>query len=460
MSHRTPWQQAWDQAQPRLSSLRDSLPSSAIPPRILRVGQLDAELLDQELVHILLEPVNKALALIHTTLRSRFEPELSLLIQLTLYKLSVWNTGASYGAKLQDLTYRAPRSTSYSLTSSGLPRRILFVHGTLTILVPYLHTRIRGHALSRAWPDAPSSDKRRKAWEVLTKLETTHAILALSSFLAFLWDGKYRTIVDRLLGMRLVPARRLVKRDVSYEFMNRQMVWHAFTEFLIFLLPILPHRALRRALNTTLTAIAHPLTTLPNVLPKRATALLGLATVPDVDPSHRSSPKRGKYWNLPESECAVCTENAALNLDLADPANAIAQVGAFASASHSTYTPATSSAPEGVQEPSTHPLNTPYRASCGHTYCYVCIADRMVYAADEGRGPWECLRCAEPVQGAERLQIGDNAGYSTSGEEGEGSVEEYGSDYFDELGSSVSGVSGMGTSIGSRSWVSGSDDSD
>lgn len=29
--------------------------------------------------------------------------------------------------------------------------------------------------------------------------------------------------------MTLVPSRRLVKRDVSYEFMNRQMVWHAFT---------------------------------------------------------------------------------------------------------------------------------------------------------------------------------------------------------------------------------------
>lgn len=29
--------------------------------------------------------------------------------------------------------------------------------------------------------------------------------------------------------MSLVPSRRLVQRDVSYEFMNRQMVWHAFT---------------------------------------------------------------------------------------------------------------------------------------------------------------------------------------------------------------------------------------
>lgn len=41
--------------------------------------------------------------------------------------------------------------------------------------------------------------------------------------------SRYRTIADRLLGLRLVPARLLTTRSVSYEFMNRQMVWHAFT---------------------------------------------------------------------------------------------------------------------------------------------------------------------------------------------------------------------------------------
>ena len=35
--------------------------------------------------------------------------------------------------------------------------------------------------------------------------------------------------MDRLLGMKLVPNRRLVRRNVSYDFMNRQMVWHSFT---------------------------------------------------------------------------------------------------------------------------------------------------------------------------------------------------------------------------------------
>jgi peroxin-2 len=58
------WQEAWDKAQPRLAFIRDTLNSNSSPdPRVIRVGQLDSELLDQELVHLLQEPLNKALAL-------------------------------------------------------------------------------------------------------------------------------------------------------------------------------------------------------------------------------------------------------------------------------------------------------------------------------------------------------------------------------------------------------------
>lgn len=48
--------------QPSLTSLRSTIASWPQPTaRILRVGQLDAELLDQELVTMLKEPMNKAL---------------------------------------------------------------------------------------------------------------------------------------------------------------------------------------------------------------------------------------------------------------------------------------------------------------------------------------------------------------------------------------------------------------
>ena len=102
--------------------------------------------------------------------------------------------------------------------------------------------------MSNAWPEAPSSDRRRKLWDWMSTFESTHAALSLVSFIVFLWNGRYiyillhpftfvdhpaffryRTLTDRLFRMRLTPARKLARRNVSYEFMNRQMVWHAFT---------------------------------------------------------------------------------------------------------------------------------------------------------------------------------------------------------------------------------------
>jgi hypothetical protein len=60
------WQQAWERAQPSIQVADDSLAHmSPLRPRILRVGQLDAELLDQELAHLLQAPLSSALATFH-----------------------------------------------------------------------------------------------------------------------------------------------------------------------------------------------------------------------------------------------------------------------------------------------------------------------------------------------------------------------------------------------------------
>lgn len=65
------WEQAWNSAQPSLSAIRDTLDTHNSPdPRVIRVGQLDSELLDQELVQLLQEPLNKALYLISVSMNS------------------------------------------------------------------------------------------------------------------------------------------------------------------------------------------------------------------------------------------------------------------------------------------------------------------------------------------------------------------------------------------------------
>jgi peroxin-2 len=58
-----------------------------------------------------------------STLRSRFNDELVLFISLALYKLSVWDSGASYGAKLQGLRYQRHSPKLGALTSVSYSRR-------------------------------------------------------------------------------------------------------------------------------------------------------------------------------------------------------------------------------------------------------------------------------------------------------------------------------------------------
>ncbi|GLB33946.1 putative pex2 / Pex12 amino terminal region [Lyophyllum shimeji] len=416
MTRPSPWEDAWNRAQPRLAAIRDTLnTSNSADYRVIRVGQLDSELLDQELAQLLQEPLNKALSMISTSLKARFAPELALLIQLTLYKLSIWNTGASYGAKLQDLRYTLPASQQgRRLAPSGLPRRTLLLHGTLTVILPYLHTKLRSYALSSAWPDAPSSDYRRKAWDILTSLESAYTLLTLSNFVAFLWNGRFRSIADRLLNMSLVPRRRFVKREVSYEFMNRQMVWHAFTEFLLFLLPLISARSIRRRMNRIASVIS----------PSAVLSSLGVKHTPDAKTvAGKALQKKGKYWSLPQDQCAICAENASMNLNISEPTNAFTTL---------TQAVVEDSAPVSETEPPAYPIYTPYLTSCGDIYCYSCIAERLMQAVDaaEDERGWTCLRCSSEVTSAERYIV--EMGSDVSG-----------SDY--EFSSDISGSASMGS---------------
>lgn len=64
----TLWNDAWERAQPSLGVIRENINARSPDPRIVRVGQLDSELLDQELVQLLQDPISKALGLISVSL--------------------------------------------------------------------------------------------------------------------------------------------------------------------------------------------------------------------------------------------------------------------------------------------------------------------------------------------------------------------------------------------------------
>lgn len=170
-------------------------------------------------------------------------------------------------------------------------------------------------------------------------------------------NGRYRTLVDRVLRIRLTPPSAQGSREVSFEYLNRQLVWHAFTEFLLFLLPLVGISRWRRWVSRAWRK-----------------AVNALKSSEDDD---ETATKQGELAFLPERTCAICyrDQNSASSTET-DVLAASASTGIAGSAQ-------------------TDITNAYETIPCGCIYCFVCIVQKL--EAEEGQG-WICLRCGGLVK--------------------------------------------------------------
>ena len=168
-------------------------------------------------------------------------------------------------------------------------------------------------------------------------------------------NGRYRTLLDRILRIRLAPPSSQLSREVSFEYLNRQLVWHAFTEFLLFLLPLVGISRWRRWLSRAW---------------RKTKALVKGNTGDEDDVS-----SQGELAFLPERTCAICYQDQNPTSTSENEVMAISGVSG------------------GVVGSSQTDITNPYETiPCGCIYCFVCIAKKL--EAEEGEG-WTCLRCGE-----------------------------------------------------------------
>jgi peroxin-2 len=132
-------------------------------------------------------------------------------------------------------------------------------------------------------------------------------------------------------------------------------VWHAFTEFLLFVLPLIGINKWRRWLSKTWRKTKEIINTGPE--------------------GEKSA--SGEYGFLPERTCAICYQ------DQNDSATTETEILAAAASS-------------GVIGSAQTDVTNPYETiPCGCIYCFVCLATRL--EREEGEG-WTCLRCGEHVK--------------------------------------------------------------
>jgi len=170
--------------------------------------------------------------------------------------------------------------------------------------------------------------------------------------------------LDRILRLRLVPASSHTRREVSFAYLNRQLVWHAFTEFLLFLLPLVGIARWRRIMSRSWKQVV--------VTSKQ---MLGQK----VEDDESSLKKGGELGFLPERTCAICYSDQNPALGAVGESEIVAAI----------------STGGGVIGSASTDITNPYEAiPCGCVYCFICLAQKI--EGEEGEG-WTCLRCGQVI---------------------------------------------------------------
>lgn len=201
--------------------------------RVLRVSRLDATEIDDELSELfqrqlleVLRPLPPGLFLV------RIKPELKALVRLLLWGYSVARNGTTFGQSMLDLVYRT--STSQPLK---VPHKIVLL--VFSVAADWVAERSEDVLP----PLFPTHTKR-----TLTIIKIVSAVLkmlSLVNFLSFLLHGHYPSLKERVGSLKMVPSRPQTLRQLNYDYMNREILWYGFSEFIFFVLPHLNLFALK-----------------------------------------------------------------------------------------------------------------------------------------------------------------------------------------------------------------------
>ncbi|KAI5961506.1 PEX2 [Candida margitis] len=342
-----------------------------IPYPSPRVSQLDANILDSELFTLLKDQLSSIFQLhennnsIASKLSYNRHPETySLLLNLLIFKLTVWKSGASYGSSLQNLKLTDSRTGKViGLNKKG----ILLAALVGTYLYKKVETALyQVNDVSDGSNDDSGLFQRLKnailnnRTAILTKIDNILKTVNLLNFTVFLVSGRYPSILHRLLGITETPiVSDLLKfngSNVNYEFQNRQLVWNVMTEFLVFLLPLLQLRKISK-----FTKKMYHRANGPNAIEPGNTKQLT------------------PYTNLPVSECAICHYNN----------HQAAQSG-------------------GRVFTTAGPVTNPCITNCGHVYCYVCIATQFNVMKSSGDDV-PCLKCGTKLEWFKEFEADEKA---------------------------------------------------
>lgn len=226
----------------RGASGRSGSPTEADPRTpVLRINQLDALELDSALEQLLWTQFSQCFQHCRPGLLTPAEPELRALLRLLLWRFTLYSNSATVGQSLLSLRYHNLLSTAARYRP--LSRQQKWALALLNVGARWLQERSHSLLLLLGWDGGGLR-------QCLGLVSSAAQVASLVNFLVFLRKGQHPLVAERMVGARAVFSKPDALRDVSYQYMNRELLWHGFSEFLIFLLPLINTGRLKAAASS------------------------------------------------------------------------------------------------------------------------------------------------------------------------------------------------------------------
>ncbi|XP_038582044.1 peroxisome biogenesis factor 2 isoform X1 [Micropterus salmoides] len=234
------------------SSVPDAHVDRQIP--VLRISQLDALELDSALEQLVWTQFSQCFQNCRPGLLTPLEPELRALLQLLLWRFTLYSSSATVGQSLLSLRYHNILSSSphYRPLSRGQKLGLALLTTGPRWLQERSHSLLLCLGLSSGGPVSERGGGllQQGLRNCLTLVSSIAQLASLINFLVFLRKGRHPVLAERIVGARAVFSKPNVIRDITYQYMNRELLWHGFAEFLIYLLPLINTRKLKAAVSS------------------------------------------------------------------------------------------------------------------------------------------------------------------------------------------------------------------
>ncbi|KAM9337223.1 peroxisome biogenesis factor 2 [Symphorus nematophorus] len=214
---------------------------------VLRISQLDALELDSALEQLLWTQFSQCFQNCRPGLLTPLEPELRALLQLLVWRFTLYSGSATVGQSLLSLRYHNILSSSprYRPLSRKQKLGLALLAAGPRWLQERSHSLLLCLGLSPGVPERDGGLLQQNLRSCLTLVSSIAQLASLINFLVFLRKGRHPVLAERIIGARAVFSKPNVVRDITYQYMNRELLWHGFAEFLIFLLPLINTRKLK-----------------------------------------------------------------------------------------------------------------------------------------------------------------------------------------------------------------------